>query len=68
MEDGEVIALPIHHPVLRTAEAHVITRHGRRLPAATLGLLQHLIKRMKAFEPFVTSRRRPQRTKGAKFV
>ncbi len=60
--DGEVIALPIDHPILLTAEAHIITRHGRRLPPATLGLLQHLIKRMKAFEPFVA--RKSKRGKG----
>ncbi len=53
LRDREVIALPIDHPVLQSAEAHIITRHGRRLPPATLSLLQHLIKRMKAFEPFV---------------
>jgi DNA-binding transcriptional LysR family regulator len=65
MQDGEVVALPIDHPVLRTAEAHIITRHGRRLPPATLGLLQHLIKRMKAFEPFVANKSRPHRAKAA---
>lgn len=53
MRGKEVIALPIDHPVLKTAEAHIITRHGRRLPPAALGLLQHLIKRMTAFEPFI---------------
>lgn len=53
LRDGEVAALPINHPVLLSAEAHIVTRHGRRLPPATLSLLQHLIKRMKAFEPFV---------------
>jgi DNA-binding transcriptional LysR family regulator len=51
LHDGDVIALPIDHPILQAAEAHIITRHGRRLPPATLRLLQHLIKRMKAFEP-----------------
>lgn len=60
MRDGEMIALPIDHPVLRAAEAHIITRHGRRLTPATLGLLQHLIKRMKAFEPFASSKFRPK--------
>ena len=66
VQDGEVIALPIDHPLLRSAEAHIITRHGRRLPPATLGLLQHLIKRMKAFEPFVAKKSRPHRAKAAK--
>jgi DNA-binding transcriptional LysR family regulator len=58
MADGEVMALAIDHPVLRAAEAHIVTRHGRRLPPATLGLLQHLVKRMKAFEPFVAGKPR----------
>jgi DNA-binding transcriptional LysR family regulator len=63
LNDGEVMALPIDHPVLEGSEAHIITRHGRRLPPATLRLLQHLIKRMKAFEPFPTrkSRLKPRR-------
>jgi DNA-binding transcriptional LysR family regulator len=70
LRDGEVIALPIDHPILQTAEAHIITRHGRRLPPATLGLLQHLIKRMKAFEPFVArkSKRGKGRSSGSKFA
>jgi len=68
VQDGEVIALPIDHPLLRSAEAHIITRHGRRLPPATLGLLQHLIKRMKAFEPFVAGKSRPHRAKGVRFA
>jgi DNA-binding transcriptional LysR family regulator len=68
VQDGEVIALPIDHPLLRSAEAHIITRHGRRLPPATLGLLQHLIKRMKAFEPFVANKSRPHRARAAKFA
>jgi hypothetical protein len=68
MTDGEVIALVIDHPVLRAAEAHIITRHGRRLPPATLGLLQHLIKRMKAFEPFVAGKPKTRRAKAGKFA
>ena len=68
VQDGEVIALPIDHPLLRSAEAHIIPRHGRRLPPATLGLLQHLIKRMKAFEPFVANKSRPHRARAAKFA
>ena len=69
LRDGEVIALPIDHPVLMAAEAHIITRHGRRLPPAALGLLQHLITSMKAFEPFIARKSksglRPRRQVGA---
>jgi DNA-binding transcriptional LysR family regulator len=66
LHDGEVIALPIDHPVLKSAEVHLITRHGRRLPPATLALLQHLTKRMKAFEPFIArkSKRGPAHSVG----
>jgi DNA-binding transcriptional LysR family regulator len=60
LSDGEVIALPIDHPILEGCEAHIVTRHGRRLPPATLRLLQHLIKRMKAFEPFLNRKSRPR--------
>jgi DNA-binding transcriptional LysR family regulator len=59
LRDGKVVALPIDHPLLQTAEAHMITRHGRRLPPAALGLLQHLIARMKAFEPFIERQSKP---------
>jgi DNA-binding transcriptional LysR family regulator len=59
LRDGEAIALPIDHPVLKSAAAHLITRHGRRLPPAALALLQHLIKRMKAFEPFTPHQSKP---------
>jgi hypothetical protein len=30
--------------------------------------LQHLIKRMKAFEPFVVGKSRPHRAKGVRFA
>jgi DNA-binding transcriptional LysR family regulator len=53
LRNGEVVALPIDHPILKRAEAHLITRHGRKLPPATLALLEHLTRRMKAFEPFI---------------
>ena len=32
MQDGDVIALPIDHPVLRSAEAHIITRLAAGCP------------------------------------
>lgn len=49
VEAGELCAIPIAHPILDGAEAHLITRAGRRLSGAANRLLAHLASRMQAF-------------------
>lgn len=49
IEDGQLLALAIDHPVLQNGEAHMITRVGRKLPESAFLLLQHLTEWMKAF-------------------
>lgn len=48
---GTLAAIPIDHPVLVAAEAHLITRHSRSLPHAAQRLAQHLADSMVAFRP-----------------
>lgn len=47
---GVLRALPIDHPLLKSAEAHLITRVGRSLPMAAQRLLTHLVGTMTAFK------------------
>ncbi|VVE46668.1 LysR family transcriptional regulator [Pandoraea soli] len=49
IEAGELRALPIDHPILNQAEAHLVTRTGRRLSGAANRLLTHLESKMEAF-------------------
>jgi DNA-binding transcriptional LysR family regulator len=49
IEGGVLRALPIDHPILKRAEAHLITRAGRRLSGAANRLLTHLASKMEAF-------------------
>ncbi|AKC71543.1 LysR family transcriptional regulator [Pandoraea oxalativorans] len=49
IEAGVLRALPIDHPILSSAEAHLITRAGRRLSGAANRLLTHLASKMEAF-------------------
>lgn len=49
IEDGQLLALPIQHPILSTGEVHLITRLGRVMAEAPLALLHHLKKHMQAF-------------------
>ncbi|CAN7581030.1 MULTISPECIES: LysR family transcriptional regulator [unclassified Acidovorax] len=46
---GDLVAIPIDQAVLASAEAHIITRLGRSLPAAANQLLLQLIATMRAF-------------------
>ncbi|MFJ2994060.1 LysR family transcriptional regulator [Pandoraea sp. NPDC087047] len=49
VEAGVLCALPVDHPILSGAEAHLITRAGRRLSGAANRLLTHLASKMEAF-------------------
>ncbi|VVE01222.1 LysR family transcriptional regulator [Pandoraea capi] len=49
IEAGVLCAVPIDHPILNSAEAHLITRAGRRLSGAANRLLTHLASKMEAF-------------------
>ncbi|MCE4060515.1 LysR family transcriptional regulator [Pandoraea sputorum] len=49
IDAGVLRALPIDHPILSNAEAHLITRAGRRLSGAANRLLTHLASKMEAF-------------------
>ncbi|VVD85165.1 LysR family transcriptional regulator [Pandoraea anhela] len=49
IEAGVLCAVPIDHPILNGAEAHLITRAGRRLSGAANRLLTHLASKMEAF-------------------
>lgn len=50
IDQGQLLAVPIRHPLLSTAEAHIVTRLGRQLSSAAHHLLQQLITRMRAFQ------------------
>ncbi|AKM29503.1 LysR family transcriptional regulator [Pandoraea faecigallinarum] len=49
IEAGVLCAVAIDHPILNRAEAHLITRAGRRLSGAANRLLTHLASKMEAF-------------------
>ncbi|WP_353193541.1 LysR family transcriptional regulator [Pandoraea pnomenusa] len=49
IDAGVLCALPIDHPLLNRAEAHLVTRAGRRLSGAANRLLTHLASKMEAF-------------------
>ena len=44
IQAGDLLALQVDHPVLQSAEAHVVTRQGRNLPPATRRLLSLLTR------------------------
>ena len=46
---GQLVALPIDHPFLASAEAHIVTRQGRQLSGAANQLLQLLTSTMSTF-------------------
>jgi len=49
IEAGALVALPIDHPFLSSAEAHLVTRTRRQLSGAANQLLQLLASTMKTF-------------------
>jgi DNA-binding transcriptional LysR family regulator len=66
IDHGELAALEIDHPVLASAEAHVVTRVGRQLPAAANQLLLALMGSMHAFKERQAARaRKSQRQAGS---
>lgn len=49
LEEGLVEAVPLANEILKAAEIHIVTRHGRQLPPSALRLLGHLRSHLKAF-------------------
>jgi DNA-binding transcriptional LysR family regulator len=49
LDAKELIAIPIEHRLLASAEAHVVTRVGRKLSVASNKLLQLMTSQMRAF-------------------
>ncbi|WP_322095455.1 LysR family transcriptional regulator [Paraburkholderia bannensis] len=49
LDAKELVAIPIEHPLLATAEAHVVTRVGRKLSVASNKMLQFMTSQMRAF-------------------
>ncbi|MFP3613225.1 LysR family transcriptional regulator [Paraburkholderia sp. DD10] len=48
LKAGELKAIPIEHPILQNAEAHLVTRVGRKLSVASNKMLQ-MMSQMSAF-------------------
>ena len=46
LEAGELFAIPIRHPILENAEAHLITRAGRKLSIGANKMLQYMVSGM----------------------
>jgi DNA-binding transcriptional LysR family regulator len=46
---GELLAIEIDHPILKKAEAHLVTRAGRKLSVASNKMLQLMSSQMTAF-------------------
>ena len=49
LDAGELCVIPIDHPLLQAAEAHLITRVGRKLSVASNRMLQLMSGSMRAF-------------------
>lgn len=49
MEAGELFAVEINHPILANAEAHLVTRVGRKLSVAANKMVQMMASQMQAF-------------------
>ena len=49
LKAGELKAIPIEHPILQNAEAHLVTRVGRKLSVASNKMLQMMLSQMTAF-------------------
>ncbi len=49
LQTGRLVALQLENPLVESAEAHLITRRGRRLPAAAGSLLRHLRATLRVF-------------------
>jgi len=49
LEAGELHAIEIDHPIMLNAEAHLVTRVGRKLSVASNKMLQIMSSQMRAF-------------------
>ncbi|WP_213309178.1 LysR family transcriptional regulator [Paraburkholderia sacchari] len=49
LDAGQLVAIPIDHPLLANAEAHLVTRVGRKLSVASNKMLQLMTSQMRAF-------------------
>jgi DNA-binding transcriptional LysR family regulator len=49
LQAGELFAIEIDHPILKNAEAHLVTRVGRKLSVASNKMLQFMTSQMRAF-------------------
>lgn len=49
LQAGELSAIEIDHPILKNAEAHLVTRVGRKLSVASNKMLQFMTSQMRAF-------------------
>jgi DNA-binding transcriptional LysR family regulator len=49
VEAGALLAIEIDHPVLMKAEAHLVTRAGRKLSVASNKMLPLMSSQMQAF-------------------
>jgi DNA-binding transcriptional LysR family regulator len=49
LQAGELFAIEINHPILMNAEAHLVTRVGRKLSVASNKMLQLMTSQMRAF-------------------
>jgi len=49
VEAGTLLAIEIDHPILMKAEAHLVTRVGRKLSVASNKMLQLMSSQMRAF-------------------
>ncbi|MGI4860183.1 MAG: LysR substrate-binding domain-containing protein [Janthinobacterium lividum] len=48
VDAGDLFTMPLLHPVLETAEAHLITRAGRRLSGAAVRMLQLMTAQLRS--------------------
>lgn len=49
IRDGQLVAIPMEHPLLISGEVHIVTRLGRQLAEGPHSLLQHLTRWMQRF-------------------
>jgi hypothetical protein len=49
LQAKELFAIAIAHPILENAEAHMVTRVGRKLSVAANKMLQMMTGQMRAF-------------------
>lgn len=50
LASGELFTIPVKHPVMENAEAHLITRSGRKLSSAANKMLQYMSSRLTSMQ------------------